>query len=331
MIKYFIFSVFITFWNNFKWNHQFIFNELKGEIFGSTYFIKYQSNKNYQHHFDSIFSVINKSVNTYNQNSLLLKWNTSLSGKEIKIDQHLKQLFIESKRFYLLSDGFFDPTVALLADLYGFGENKKLTHLSNYQVDSILQFIGLNKIKLENNRLIKIHSNIQMNFNSIAPGYTADIIGKFLESKKIFNYLIDIGGEIRARGKIKDRYWKIGIEDPTQQIYERKAIKKINLINQSIATSGNYRKFYLDYNGNKVSHIVNPKNGKADTSNLLSTTVISKNACNADGLATIGMILGLKNARDFYIKNKIPVFLIYEKNKKLKTEFIGNFKNFISE
>lgn len=325
-MKYCIILLFILFFNCSKWNKSSI-KESYGEIFGSTYFINYESKNNYQISFDSIFNEINYSVNTYDKNSLLSKWNNS-SGKKIKINKHLKELFLQSKKLYELSNGVFDPTVSLLVDFYGFGSKKKSNNPTSHQIDSILQFIGMQKIKLKNNQLIKINPNIQMDFNSIAPGYTADLIGEFLESKKNTNYLVNIGGEIRARGKKNKNIWKVGIENPKQKISEIKAIEKINLINHSLATSGSYRKFRIDKNGNKISHNINPKNGKADVSNLLSVTVITKKASHADGLATIGMVLGLKKSKEFYIKNKIPAFLIYEENKKLKTEFIGDFTKF---
>lgn len=329
IMKYFSFLLFIFFLCNCcsKWNDS-SFNEAKGKVFGSTYYIKYESKKNHQINFDSIFNEINQSVNTYNENSLLSKWNTS-SVRVMEVDNHLKKLFIQSQQLHKISDGFFDPTVLPLVNFYGFGSKQESKNPTSNQIDSILRFVGIQKIKLKNNKLIKLHPNIQMDFNSIAPGYTSDLIGQFLESKKITNYLVDIGGEIRVRGTKRQKLWKVGIEDPTQKITQRKAIQRVNLINQSLATSGNYRKVRFNQDGNRISHTVNPKTGKAYVNNLLSVTVITKNAIDADGLATIGMVLGLDKAKEFYTKNQISVFLIYEDNKKLKTQFFGDFKNFM--
>lgn len=302
--------------------------ESKGEIFGSNYLIKYESNINYQFCFDSLFNEINKSINTYDNSSLLSKWNNNVL-KVIEVDVHLKKLFIKSRDLYKLSDGFFDPTSSILVNFYGFGWKKKSAKTNLLKINSILKLVGMNKVKLLNNKLIKLYPNIQIDFNSIAPGYVADLIGEFLESKKITNYLVDIGGEIRTRVSDNKRFWKIGIESPKSGFSERKIITKIKIKNNSIATSGNYRKFSFNIKGNKISHIINPKTGQAIVNNLLSVSVITKNAIDADALSTIGMILGVKKAKEFYSKNKISSFLIYQENNKIKSESICNFDNFI--
>lgn len=309
---------------------QFSFIESKGKIFGSSYLIKYTSKKNYQVFFDSIFNEINKSINTYDNNSLLSKWNNNLL-EVMPVDVHLKKLFISSKKIYELSDGLFDPTAAILVNFYGFGWGEKTNKINLLKIDSILKLVGINKIKLYNNKLIKLYPNMQMDFNSIAPGYTADLIGKFLESKKIFNYLVDIGGEIKTRVSDSTKFWKIGIEYPNQGFSERTIIQKIKVKNHALATSGNYRKFSLNLQGNKISHIINPKTGQAIVNNLLSVTVIAKTAIDADALSTIGMILGLKKAKKFYSQHNISGFLIYKENDKIKSECIGEFRKFIME
>lgn len=300
-------------------------NVSQGIIFGSTYLIKYKSKKNYQYSFDSIFKEINKSVNTYEDSSLISKWNNSKKGT--KIDKHFKLLFNKSKIYYKLSNGFFDPTVFDLVNFYGFGNPKK-NNYSNKKIINLLKFVGINNLKLYNNELLKKYPNIKLDFNSIAPGYTVDLIAEFFKKKKINYYLIDIGGEIKTMSNNK-KYWKIGIEDPRSKINARKSIIKINLSNQSLATSGNYRKIKLSENGTIISHTINPKNGNANINNLLSVSVINNKTIDADAFATIGMLLGLEEAKKFYIKNKISSFLIFKKNNKIKTESIEKFNNYI--
>lgn len=328
-IKFSIFLIFIIFLNCTKSDKNF-FIESKGTIFGSNYTIKYQSKKNYQFFFDSIFQEINKSVNTYDDKSILSKWNNNYC-QNILIDMHLKKLFIKSKKLYKLSDGFFDPTASILVNFYGFGCKNKWNKNSVLKVDSILDLVGINKVILYNNCLIKLHPNIQIDFNSIAPGYTVDLISNFLDSKKINNYLIDIGGEIKTKVSNNKRFWRIGIEYPNQGYNERKIIHKIQVRNKALGTSGNYRKFSFNINGNKISHIINPKTGRAIVNDLLSVTVITKYAVDADALSTIGMVLGLKRAQEFYCKYNISSFLIYQKNNKIESTYIGDFKSFIME
>lgn len=304
------------------------FLESKGLIFGSTYIIKYQSKKNYQFFFDSIFKEINQSVNTYDASSVLSKWNNN-SYQDVVIDTHLKKLFIKSKKLYKLSDGVFDPTVSILVNFYGFGSKFKKNKNSILKIDSLLKLVGINKIILYNNKLIKLDPNIQMDFNSIAPGYTVDLISNFLDSKNVKHYLIDIGGEIKTSVNNNIQFWTVGIEYPNQEYNDRKIIYKIKVRNHAIATSGNYRKFSFNIHGNKISHIINPKTGKAMVNDLLSVTVITKYAIDADALSTIGMILGLEKAREFYCKNNISSLLIYQKNNRIESQCIGNFSKFI--
>lgn len=326
----FLIFIFIFFLNCTK-SDKIICIESKGRVFGSYYLIKYQSKINYQDVFDNIFKDVNKSVSTYDNSSILSKWNNNIN-KNIVIDIHLKTLFIKSKKFYELSDGFFDPTSAMLVNFYGFG-SKNINNKHNIlNINNILKFVGIYKVKLYNNKLIKLYPNIQMDFNSIAPGYTVDLIGKFLESKHINNYLIDIGGEIKTKVSDNAKFWRIGIEYPSYQVDNvRKIIKKIKIMNESIATSGNYRKFSVNIQGNKISHIINPKTGKAIVNNLLSVTVITKDAIDADALSTIGMILGLKKAKIFFSKYNIASLLIYQENNIIKSQYTGNFKKFIIE
>ncbi|MCB9201721.1 MAG: FAD:protein FMN transferase [Flavobacteriales bacterium] len=302
---------------------------IKGNIFGSTYMIKYYGYQDYQSSFDSIFNEINSSVNTYDNSSLLSKWNNS-DGKDLNVNQHIKNLVSKTKYLNTISDGFYDPTVSPLVNFYGFGSKDSINNPTQKQIDSLLSFVGMQKVKLQNNTLIKENINTKLEFNSIAPGYTADLIGSFLLKKSIDNFIIDVGGEILAHGKKDNKPWKVGIEDPTHSIENRAILKSVTLTNKALATSGSYRKVRLDENGNQISHTINPKTGKALTSNLLSVTIIANDCATADGVATACMAMGLEKSRKMLtIHSDISAFFILQEDGELKTETVNNFQSFL--
>ena len=188
--------------------------------------------------------------------------------------------------------------------------------------------VGLNKVKLVDNTIIKENTNAFIDFNAIAKGYGVDVIAEFLESKNIENYIVEIGGEIRCKGTNieKQKPWKVGVEMPhfdgTQSI-----MKAISLHNESMATSGTYRKFKTDSLGNRYSHIIDTKTGYPSKTNLLSISVITSNCMTADGYATAFKAMGIEKVKDFLKTHpELKVFLIFEnENKELETLSLNGF------
>ena len=176
-----------------------------------------------------------------------------------------------------------------------------------------MQFVGLNKVILQGSEIIKAHPKVYLDFNSIAKGFGIDVIARFFDKKQIKNYLIEIGGEIRAKGlKANNNPWIIKLVNPVKA-YDNDGYKVINLSDKSMATSGNYRKFWIDDDGKKYVHTINPKTGLASASNLLSASVISKSDCaDVDAYATAFMAMGLEKTKVF-LKNRsdLKVILIY--------------------
>ncbi len=289
---------------------------LKGYVFGTTYTIKYsKTDINYQKAIDSLFHLINKSLSTYIPTSDISKINKG--DTTIVVDNYFIEVFKKSEQIYNETNGYFDPTVGNLVNAWGFGPKKEKKNLTVDEVKSQMQFVGLEKVKISNKKVIKEDPLIYLDFNSIAKGYGIDVIGRFLESKKIKNYLIEIGGEIRARGKnFKEKPWLIGFDNPHTD-GTRSVSKFINLSNKSMATSGNYRKFRITQKGDKFVHTVNPKTGFAIESNLLSASVISKRDCaDVDAYATAFMVMGLEKTKEFLLTHKdIQVILLYANNK----------------
>ncbi len=188
-----------------------------------------------------------------------------------------------------------------LVNAWGFGPTTKNT-LSKTQVDSLLQLVNYKKVILKDNQIVKVNPEIKIDFNAIAQGYSVDVLADFLERKGINNYLVELGGEIKAKGKKENEEWKVGIDQPTEEKSpERKLEAIISLKNRALATSGNYRKFYIEGN-QKLSHIIDPKTGYPAKHNLLSTTVIADDGITADAYATAFMVMGIKKIDCFFRK-----------------------------
>ena len=297
---------------------------LKGGVFGTSYKIMYlNADQNYQNSIDSLFNVVNNSVSTYLPNSLISKINRGEEG--VLVDDIFAEVFKKSKRIYRETDGFFDPTVGNLVNAYGFGPSNEKNNLTQEEVDAAMQFVGLDKVELENNMIRKQDSNIYLDFNSIAKGFGIDVIARFFDEKNIENYLIEIGGEIRAKGnKANEKPWLIKLVNPVDAYT---GFKTINLSGKSMATSGNYRKFRVTEDGRKYVHTVNPKTGLATESNLLSVSVIANLDCaDVDAYATAFMAMGLEKTKETLTElNDLEVILLYA-NKNGDLEEYTNYK-----
>ena len=286
-----------------------------GEALGTTYAITYYSVDDYKlkRPLDSIFERVNQSMSTYRRTSDISQLN---EGKTtLKVDTLFQYVFAWSKEVHEKSGGYFDPTVGNLVNMYGFGPEKGILEIDSARVDSLMQFVGLDKVKIrEDGTVVKEQPGIYLDFNAIAKGYAIDLIGHYLNSLGIENYLIELGGELLAKGRNinKDAAWAIGIDDPNQGL-ERTATAAVQLIDRAMATSGNYRKNRTDpETGQLFVHTINPLTGFAEKSNVLSATVLAENCALADAWATAFMAMGFE--RSIGVLDEIEgldVFLIY--------------------
>jgi len=285
---------------------------LKGHVFGTTYRITYlDTKKDYQPSLDSLFYLVNKSTSTYIPTSDISKINKG--DTTVVVDAIFREVFTKAKRIYKETDGFFDPTVGNLVNAYGFGPKKEKINLTDEEVKYYLQYVGLDKISLINGMIVKADPKVYLDFNSIAKGFAIDVVARFFDKKEIDNYLIEIGGEIRAKGtKKNDVPWLIKLVNPLKS-ENNKGFETVNLSNKVMATSGNYRKFRVTNEGKKYVHTINPKTGYATESNLLSASVISNEDCgDADAYATAFMAMGLEKSKEFLKKHKeLQVILLY--------------------
>ncbi|WP_405608717.1 FAD:protein FMN transferase [Polaribacter sp. Asnod1-A03] len=303
-------------------------HQLTGRVFGTTYSITYLDSKfNFQESLDSLFYLINKSTSTYISTSDISKINKG--DTTIVVDEIFTEVFKKSKRIYKETEGYFDPTVGNLVNAYGFGPKKDKINLTEEQVKDQMQYVGLDKIYLKNGLIVKEDSKIYLDFNSIAKGFAIDVVARFFEDKNIESYLIEIGGEIRAKGlKMNNKPWLIKLVNPLKS-EDNSGFEIINLSNKSMATSGNYRKFRVDDNGKKYVHTVNPKTGYATESNLLSASVIANVDCaDVDAYATAFMAMGLEKTKDFLKNNnEIKVILLYSgKNGEIEEYRTYNYE-----
>lgn len=291
---------------------------VQGEALGTTYHIKYYSPKDVrlEKALDSIFERVNQSMSTYRETSDISRLNRGDSL--VKVDSLFQNVFKLSAEVYEKSGGYFDPTVGNLVNFYGFGPEKGVKEIDSAKVDSLKQYVGLNKIQITSEgRVIKDSPEVYVDFNAIAKGYTIDLIGHYLDSKGVNDYLIELGGELLAKGQNLDKNnsWMVGIDDPGQSSEARTLTAALKLQNRAMATSGNYRKNRVDpETGKMYVHTVNPLTGYAEKSDVLSASVLAENCALADAYATTFMAMGLERSKELLSQLKgVDAYLIYAK------------------
>lgn len=289
-------------------------NENRGAALGTSYNIISITTEetDFQKDIDSVFTSINHSLSTYIPESDISRINQGDST--IAVDKMFEEVFELSKVINSDTDGFFDPTVGTLVNAWGFGPERQIT-LDSLKVDSLLNYVGLDKVTINSKKqVIKTNKNIYLDFNAIAKGYAIDRIAAMLNAKGVKNYLIEVGGELIAKGKnsISNKAWVVGIDDP-QMVVNRKTKILINLNDRALASSGNYRKFRIDEaTGKKYVHTVNPKTGFTQLSNTLAVTILADNCATADAYATAFMAMDLAKAFKLINENKrLEAYIIY--------------------
>ncbi len=275
--------------------------QLQGFALGTTYNIQYVANTSVdevQTGIDSILNVINKSLSTYLPQSDISKINRG--DTTVVVDHHFRAVFEKATEVWKATGGYFDPTVGVLVNAYGFGPGKSISDLNPEEKDSLLLLIGWKKIQLSQDNNIKKESpHIYLDFNAIAKGYTVDIVGDFLLKSGSFDFMVEIGGEIVARGNNPKtgQAWKIGIDNPLQG-GQRNFLQTLTLQDQAIASSGNYRKYRIDtITGERFVHSINPLNGSALKTNILSTSVKAPDCLTADAWATALMVMPFEKGK----------------------------------
>ena len=297
---------------------------ISGGVFGTTYSIIYDSNEDFQQEFEQIFNNINHSMSTYIPNSIISEVN---NNRITKIDTHFKTVFETSKRVFDETGGRFDPTIGAVVNAWDFGPEGKIEQLDSVKIKNLMQSVGLNKVSVEGFQ-IKKPSATKIDFNAIAKGYGVDQIGYFLESNSVSNFLVEIGGEIVCKGinSSKGTPWKIGIQNPNIES-DIPFLNSVELYNNAMATSGTYRKYKIDENGRRYTHIIDAKTGYPSRSNILSISVIAENCMTADAYATALQTMNLEELSNFLSNHsELKVYIIFEnENKELEYKSFNGF------
>ena len=292
----------------------FVENRQTGSALGTTYSILFYDTqaRNFETEIDSVFTAINHSMSTYIPDSDISKINAGDSS--VVVDVMFQEVFNLSKDINARTEGYFDPTVGVLVNSWGFGPGKQI-ELDSTRVDSLLHFVGFDKVRLNEDATIsKMNPNIVFDFNAIAKGYAVDRLGALLKAKGISNYLVEVGGELVAKGKnlVKNKDFVVGIDDP--QANDRSTpIAKINLRNKGLASSGNYRHFRADpISGVKYVHTVDPITGYTKNSNVLGVTILGSTCAEADAYATAFMAMDLEKSTSLILNKKdLEALIVY--------------------
>ncbi|PWJ59180.1 thiamine biosynthesis lipoprotein [Dyadobacter jejuensis] len=302
---------------------------LEGETQGTTYHLKYydQEARNYKGAIDSILLAFDRCLSLYRPDSEISRFNRS--------DQHTFEspffypILLKSREVYEQTQGAFDPTIFPLVEAYGFGPNRK-HQVSEVILQEILPLVNFDRIHFDSISVRKEHPGIRLDFNGIAQGYSVDLLAMFLEKQGIHRYMVEIGGEIRCQGKKENgKPWMAGIEDPTRP---SRLIATLPLLDRSLTTSGNYRNHFV-HNGRLYNHIINPKTGDMESSNILSVTVLANDAITADGYDTPLFLMGVAQSIRFIRERKdLEVYLVYTDDQgQLQTYVSPGLKEIIQE
>jgi thiamine biosynthesis lipoprotein len=300
--------------------------KISGFAQGTTYNITYENStsEDYSQAIDSILKAFDRSLSIYDSTSIISRINDNDPTAEA--DDWFIEVFNKSAEVNTSSGGAFDITVGPVVHAWGFGNGPVAKHDTAY-IDSLLQFVGMDKVRLENRKVIKKFPGVNLDVNALAQGYSVDVVCGFFESKGLKNYLVEIGGEVRGKGtNAKDKLWHIGIDKPTEGNMEpgKDLQAIIGIDNKALATSGNYRSFFVE-NGVKYAHTIDPKTGFPARNTLLSATVICDDCMTADAWATAFMVLGVEKSKELVKKlSGIEVYFVY-------TNPDGKYEVFFSE
>lgn len=299
----------------------------KGVIFGTYYNISYKHKDNLRNTIEKRLLAVDNSLSPFNKKSIISAVN---NNADINVDSLFTQVFMLAQEISEKTDGAFDITVAPLVNAWGFGFRKGVD-VDSIMVDSMLQYIGYNKVALIDGKVKKQYPETMLDCSAIAKGFACDCVALLFDSLGIENYMVEIGGEVVAKGKNeKSKLWSIGINKPTDdKSGSHSELQEILRISgKSLATSGNYRNYRYE-NGRKVAHTIDPRSGYPIQHSLLSATVIADNCATADAYATAFMVMGLEDAIEICNANNIEGYFIYsDDNGDLQVAETEGFKKF---
>jgi thiamine biosynthesis lipoprotein len=267
----------------------------QGTYYAITYFD--EQGRNLQPEIEDFFREFDTSASIYIPHSIISRFNHN--DTSAVADDIFTYVFNVSTEVSEQTDGAFDITTMPLTNAWGFGFTDS-TKIDPNLIDSLLHLVNYKNVKLVNRKIVKTNPGTMLDYNAIAQGYSADMIGDMLKSKGITDYLVDVGGEVVGHGSKPDgSYWRVGIEKPTEHAGDARSVESVVLLNNSaLATSGNYRKFFIK-DGVRYSHTIDPKTGYPVKHSLLSVSVLASDGITADAYATAFMVMGLEKSIEF--------------------------------
>lgn len=288
----------------------------EGRIFGTTYHITYQSDDNLKKEIEETLKAVDQEFSMFNPQSTVALIN---EGKRPTLSDDFLEVYQLAQQVNEESDGAFDITVAPLVNAWGFGfKNQQMPN--NHQIDSLRRLVGMEHVSLagaKGSQYVRFQRpRMMLDFSAIAKGYGTDRVARLLMSHDVANFMVEIGGEVYAKGNSEKRLpWRIGVskpvDDPDNDAQELETV--LNVTNQAMATSGNYRNFYYK-GGRKYAHTIDPKTGRPVQHSLLSATVLAPTCAEADAYATSFMVMGLDKARQVLERKKqLKAYFIYQK------------------
>lgn len=297
-------------------------NKIEGMAFGTVYHIVYTGPDvpTLKQQVDSVLADVNKTFSIFDTTSMISRINR---GEIDKGNEDFLNVLRASIEVHEKTYGAFDCTIQPLIELWGFGRQNQKQIVPPALIDSVQQFTGCHRISIDHKRIVKEDSRIQLNFNAIAKGFAVDKIGQYLEHKGYKDFIVEIGGEVVTRGKKNGKPWKVGIQIPTQTADGPvESNETFELEDMAVATSGDYRNFF-EQDGQRYTHILDPKTGKPEQTNLLSVSVITTTCAVADAYATAFMVLGIEKASEIVKKDpQLEAYFIYDNNGKYKVEHV---------
>ncbi len=316
---------------NMNSGKKYIYNE--GSVWGTIYHVVYESpdGKDLHPAIETEMKKIDQSLSMFNKESTISKINNNIPTV---IDPIFKKCFLKAMEVSEQTDGAFDITVAPLVNAWGFGYKEK-DNVTGQLIDSLMQSVGYRKIRLENDSVVKENPDTKLDASAIAKGLGVDVVAEFLASKGCANYMVEIGGEVAAKGVNREgKIWRIGINKPKEDaLFSEEDIQSIVILdNKALATSGNYRNFYEE-GGKRYAHTIDPKRGYPIQHSLLSSTVLANDCMTADAFATAFMVLGVERAIE--IVNNNPelegYFIVAGENGKSNIVYSNGFEKLIEK
>lgn len=313
--------------------------QIDGSTMGTYYSIKYVASssvpdaKKIQQGIDEKLEHLNQVMSTYRTDSDISQFNASQDvNQPFLASPDMMTVVQEAARIHEITEQGFDITAGPLVNLWGFGPEHKQDFVppADADIQARLHWTGMDKLHISENAIMKTVAELYLDLSAIAKGYGVDVVSHYLESLGINHYLVDIGGEVRAKGKNQqDKLWRIAIEKPTNGL-QQDVQRIIALDNMSIATSGNYRN-YFDANGVRYSHTIDPKTGYPIQNHVLSVTVITPECMTADGLATGFTVLGVDESLAIANRLDIAVFMLVEQDGKIEEHYSEAFTPYLTE